>query len=174
MMTCPLMRSPPVLTATFTPPWRDRAAEHCQTNSGRHNSLSSPFVGELLWAELPAHAKLDWPFIFARTTCLPDSGRYDGSTDHDQNSQQAHRFPLSIGAMRRMSLSVFGAALTPLLETIPASCKKSDLLEFAFGPEPIVKFLAGVGAALEIDLVGAKPNLVLSWPLTHGCFFCLL
>src|ERR1700730_1987116 len=96
MMTCPLMRSPPVLTATFTPPWRDRAAEHCQTNSGRHNPLSSPLFGELLWAELPAHAKLDWPFIFARTTCLPDRGRYDGSTDHDQNNQQAHRFPFPL------------------------------------------------------------------------------
>jgi hypothetical protein len=73
-----------------------------------------------------------------------------------------------------MSLSVFGAALTPLLEAIPASCEKSNLLEFAFGSEPIVKFLAGMGAALEIELVCAEPDLILSWPVTHGCFFCLL
>jgi hypothetical protein len=73
-----------------------------------------------------------------------------------------------------MSLSVFGAAFTPLLKAIPASYEKSDLLEFAFGPEPIVKFLAGMGAAFEIDFVCAEPNLVLSWPLAHGCFFCLL
>jgi hypothetical protein len=76
--------------------------------------------------------------------------------------------------MRRKLLSVFGAALTPLLEAIPASCEKSDLLEFAFGPEPIVKFLAVMAATLKIDLVCAKPNLVLSWPVTHGCFLCLL
>jgi hypothetical protein len=76
--------------------------------------------------------------------------------------------------MRRMSLSVFGAAFTPLLKAIPPLCEKSDLLEFAFGPEPIVKFLAVMGAALEIDLVRAQPNLVLSWPVVHGCFFCLL
>jgi hypothetical protein len=73
-----------------------------------------------------------------------------------------------------MSLSVFGAAFTPLLKAIPASCEKSDLLEFAFGPEPIVKFLAGMGAALEINLVCAEPNLVLRWLVAHGCSFCLL
>ena len=76
--------------------------------------------------------------------------------------------------MCRMSLSVFGAAFTPLLKTIPASCEKSDLLEFAFGPEPIVKFLAGMGAALEINLVCAEPNLVLRWLVAYGCSFCLL
>jgi hypothetical protein len=73
-----------------------------------------------------------------------------------------------------MSLCVFGAAFTPFLKAIPASCEKSYLLEFAFGPEPILKFLAGMAAALKIDLVCAKPDLVLSWPVTHGCFFCLL
>ena len=75
--------------------------------------------------------------------------------------------------MRRMSLPVFGAAFTPFLKAIPAPCE-SDLLEFAFGPEPIVKFLAGMGAALEIELVCTEPNLVMRWPVTHGCFFCLL
>jgi hypothetical protein len=41
-----------------------------------------------------------------------------------------------------MSRSVFGAAFTPVLKAIPVSCEKSDLLEFPFSPEPIVKFLA--------------------------------
>jgi len=31
---------------------------------------------------------------------------------------------------------------TPLLKTIPASREKSYLLEFAFGPEPIIKLIA--------------------------------
>jgi hypothetical protein len=73
-----------------------------------------------------------------------------------------------------MSVPAFEASFTPLLKTIPTSCEKSDLLEFAFRPEPIVKFLARMGAALEIVLVCAEPDLVLSWPVVHGCFLCLL
>jgi hypothetical protein len=76
--------------------------------------------------------------------------------------------------MLRMSLSVFGPAIAPLLKAIPASSEKSDFLEFAFGPEPIVKFLAGMGAALDIDLVCSDPNLVLRWRVARGCSFCLL
>lgn len=73
-----------------------------------------------------------------------------------------------------MSLSVFGAAFTPSLEAIPASSEKSDLLEFAFGPQPIVELLARMGSALQIELVCAEPNLVLGWLVAHGCFVCLL
>jgi len=83
-------------------------------------------------------------------------------------------FPFALFQGVETLMSVLGAGGTPLLKAIPVSCEKSEFLEFAFGPEPIVKFLAGMGAALKIDLVCAKPNLVLSWPVTHGCFFCLL
>ena len=41
------------------------------------------FVREHLRAELPAHAKLDWLFVLARSACLPDSGRYEGCANHD-------------------------------------------------------------------------------------------
>jgi hypothetical protein len=71
-------------------------------------------------------------------------------------------------------MSVLGARGTPLLKAIPVSREKSEFLEFAFGPEPIVEFLAWTGAALEIDLVCAELDLVLSWPVVHGCFFSLL
>jgi hypothetical protein len=126
------------------------------------------------WRSLPAHAQLDWPFIFARSTCLPDSGRYDGCTDHDQNNQQCHCFSPFLVGMRRTLFSVFVVASTPLLKAIPASCEKSDLFELPFGPQPIVELLAGMGAALEIDLVCAEPNLVLGWLVAQGCFVCLL
>jgi hypothetical protein len=72
-------------------------------------------------------------------------------------------FPFALFQGVETLMSVLGAGGTPLLKAIPVSCEKSDLLEFAFGPEPIVKFLASMGAALEIDLVCAEPNLVLRW-----------
>jgi hypothetical protein len=41
-----------------------------------------------------------------------------------------------------MSISVSGAGATRAVKTIPVVCETSDLLEFAFGLEPIVKFTA--------------------------------
>jgi hypothetical protein len=58
-------------------------------------------------------------------------------------------------------------------KSIPTSRKKRDLLEFAFGSEPIVELMAWTGAALEIDLVCASADLILSWYVAHRCFFCL-
>jgi len=46
-----------------------------------------------------------------------------------------------------------------LLKTIPVWCEKSDLREFALGPEPIIKFAAWETAALEIDFISAAPDL---------------
>src|SRR5882762_8641094 len=47
----------------------------------------------------------------------------------------------------------------PLLKTIPVSREKSDLLEFAFGPEPIVNLIAWEVATLKIDFICAAPEL---------------
>ena len=47
-----------------------------------------------------------------------------------------------------MSVSIFGAGVTPLLKTIPVLFEKSDLLEFAFGAEPIIKLIAWEAATL--------------------------
>jgi len=83
-------------------------------------------------------------------------------------------FPFALFQCVETLMSVLGAGGTPLLKAIPVSCEKSEFLEFAFGPEPIFEFLAWTGAAFEIDLVCAELDLVLSWPVVHGCFFCLL
>jgi hypothetical protein len=57
-----------------------------------------------------------------------------------------------------MSVSIFGAGVTPLLKTIPVLFEKSDLLEFAFGAEPIIKLIAWEAHTLEIDFVGAATD----------------
>jgi hypothetical protein len=46
------------------------------------------------------------------------------------------------------------------LKTIPVLCEKSDLSEFALGPEPILKFAAWETATLEIDFISAAPDIV--------------
>lgn len=46
------------------------------------------------------------------------------------------------------------------LKTIPVLCEKSDLSEFALGPEPIIKFAAWEAATLEINFISAAPDLV--------------
>ena len=61
--------------------------------------------------------------------------------------------------MRRLSISVFRVRATPLLKTIPASFEKSDLLEFTFGPEPIIELIAREAATLKIDFICAEPDL---------------
>ncbi len=62
-----------------------------------------------------------------------------------------------------MSISVSGAGATPLLNTTPALFEKSDLLEFAFGPVPIIKLIAWEGATLKIDFICAAPDFFVSW-----------
>jgi hypothetical protein len=57
-----------------------------------------------------------------------------------------------------MSIPVFGVGATPLLKTIPTPFEKSDLLEFAFGPEPIIKLIAWEAVTLEIDFICATPD----------------
>src|SRR6266436_2173197 len=51
----------------------------------------------------------------------------------------------------------------PLLKTIPVSREKSDLLEFAFGPEPIVNLIAWEVATLKIDFICAAPDFFVTW-----------
>jgi hypothetical protein len=59
-----------------------------------------------------------------------------------------------------------------LLKTIPVLCEKSDLSEFALGPEPIIKFAAWETAALEIDFISAAPDLVVIWLVIRSGIFC--
>jgi hypothetical protein len=66
-----------------------------------------------------------------------------------------------------MSISVFGVGMTPLPNTIPTSFEKSDLLEFAFSPEPIIKRVAWETVALKIDFIGATPDFFTTW-----CVIC--
>jgi hypothetical protein len=66
-----------------------------------------------------------------------------------------------------MSISVFGVRATPLLKTIPASFEKSDLSEFTFGPEPIIKRIAWEVVTLKIDFICAAPNFFVT-----GCVVC--
>jgi hypothetical protein len=50
-----------------------------------------------------------------------------------------------------------------LLKTIPTSLEKSDLLEFTFGPAPIIKFISRVAVTLKIDFICAAPDFFLTW-----------
>jgi hypothetical protein len=62
-----------------------------------------------------------------------------------------------------MSISVLGVGATLLLKTIPASFEKSDLLEFPFGSEPIIKLIAWEAVALKIDFICTAPDFFLTW-----------
>src|SRR5258706_14622896 len=57
----------------------------------------------------------------------------------------------------------FRSPYSPLLNTIPVSCEKSDLLEFPFGPEPIVNLVAWEAATLKIDFICATPDFFVTW-----------
>jgi hypothetical protein len=59
-------------------------------------------------------------------------------------------------------------------EAIPTSCIQRDPFEFALGPQPIVKLVAGTRSTLEIDLVGAALDLVVSGSLARRGVFPLL
>jgi len=61
----------------------------------------------------------------------------------------------------------------PLLKTIPVSREKSDLLEFAFGPEPIVNLIAWEVATLKIDFICAAPDFFVTWRADYRSIFCL-
>jgi hypothetical protein len=61
----------------------------------------------------------------------------------------------------------------PLLKTIPVSREKSDLLEFAFGPEPIVNLIAWEVATLKIDFICAAPDFFVTWRVDYRSIFCL-
>jgi hypothetical protein len=65
--------------------------------------------------------------------------------------------------MRRISISVLGVGVVLLLKTIPASFEKSDLLEFTFGPAPIIKLISRVAVTLKIDFICAAPDFFLTW-----------
>ena len=62
-----------------------------------------------------------------------------------------------------MSISVFGIGAIPLLEAIPGSFEKSDLLELAFGPEPIIERIAREAVTLKIDFICAAPDFFVIW-----------
>jgi len=78
-----------------------------------------------------------------------------------------HCFP------RRMSISVFGVGATPLLKTIPTPFEKSDLLEFTFGPVPIIKLIAGEAVTLKIDFICAAPDFFVTWRVVCGSILCV-
>jgi hypothetical protein len=50
-----------------------------------------------------------------------------------------------------------------VLKTIPVSCEEGDLLEFTFGPEPIIKLIAWETIPLKIDFICAAPDFLVTW-----------
>src|SRR5713226_1597057 len=72
-----------------------------------------------------------------------------------------------------MSISVLGVGMVLLLKTIPASFEKSDLLEFTFGPEPIIKLIAWEAVTLKIDFICAAPDFFVTWRVVCGSILCL-
>jgi hypothetical protein len=72
-----------------------------------------------------------------------------------------------------MSISAPRVEVALLLKTIPASSEKSDLLEFTFGPEPIIKLIAGEAVTLKIDFICAAPDLVVIWCVVCRSTFCV-
>jgi hypothetical protein len=72
-----------------------------------------------------------------------------------------------------MSVSVFGTGVTPLLKAIPVLFEKSDLLEFAFGAEPIIKLIAWKAASLKVDFIGAAPDFFLNWCVVCRGMLCM-
>jgi hypothetical protein len=60
------------------------------------------------------------------------------------------------------------------LNAVPVSCESGDLLEFAFGPQPIVKLIAWQVATLKIDFICAAPDLFVIRCVAYGCLVCLM
>jgi len=63
--------------------------------------------------------------------------------------------------------------MTPLLKTIPTPFEKSDLLEFTFGPEPIIKLIAWEAVTLKIDFIRAAPDFLLIPGLVCRSILCV-
>jgi hypothetical protein len=63
--------------------------------------------------------------------------------------------------------------MTPLLKTIPTSFEKSHLLEFAFGPAPVIKLIAWEAITLKIDFIGAAPDFFVTWRVVCRSIFCV-
>jgi hypothetical protein len=72
-----------------------------------------------------------------------------------------------------MSISVFSVGATPLLKTIPTPFEKTNLLEFAFGPEPIIKLVAWEAVTLKIDFICAAPDFFVTWRVVCRRIFCV-
>jgi len=72
-----------------------------------------------------------------------------------------------------MSISVFGVSAMPPLKTIPSLFEESDLLEFALGPEPIIKLIAWEAVTLKINLIGALSDFFMAWRVVRGNILCL-
>jgi hypothetical protein len=72
-----------------------------------------------------------------------------------------------------MSISVFGIGAIPLLEAIPDSFEKSDLLEFTFGPEPISERIGWEAVTLKIDFICATPDFFVTWSVVCGGILCM-
>ncbi len=60
-----------------------------------------------------------------------------------------------------------------LLKTIPASFEKSDLLEFTFGSEPIIKLIAWRAVTLKIDFICAAPDFFVTWCVVCRRILCV-
>jgi len=60
--------------------------------------------------------------------------------------------------------------VTPLLKTIPVFFEKSDLLEFTFGPKPIIKLIAWMAVTLKVDFICAAPDFFVSWRVVCRSF----
>jgi hypothetical protein len=72
-----------------------------------------------------------------------------------------------------MSIPVLGVGVMLRLKTIPASFEKNDLLEFTFGPEPIIKLIAWEAVTLKIYFVCAASNFFVTWCVVCRSIFCV-
>jgi hypothetical protein len=82
-------------------------------------------------------------------------------------------FPFPSFAFAKMSISVFGVAATALLKAIPVLGEQSELVEFTFGPEPIIKLIAWEAVTLKIDFIGADPDFFMTWRVVSRSILCL-
>jgi hypothetical protein len=71
-----------------------------------------------------------------------------------------------------MSIPVSEVRAISSLKAIPVSFEKSRLLELVFGLEPILKLTPRQAAALQINFVGASPDLAVNYCVVHRGIFC--
>jgi hypothetical protein len=72
-----------------------------------------------------------------------------------------------------MSISVFGIGAISSLAMTPGSFENSDLLEFTFGPEPIIERIAWEAVTLKIFFIGATPDLFVTWCVVCRSILCM-